>query len=448
MSLKKQILFVIVIIASVHPCLSEEPRMITLEECLTIALQNHPEIKSAYEHQDSAAAGYRISLSGNKVSVNASAKTVEYLNPDRSQGQVNIPGRDTTIGLFAGLAASYRLYDPTVSKTIDISRLNVDISKINTAQIKNRVMLNVKKAYYSYGMAREMTGFREIMMKKHEERLAKNRILNRIGQKSVLEVSKSELDLETAKLEYERSESNEYLKKANLLTNMGIMADNVEFLPVINLELSELRYSIDELYNLFQTHSIDSISMDLKKRIGKLNIELQKSQNYPRVDIQAAFGFENKSLQDRDSVESAAKGNDWDPTFHAGFSAAIPIYTGGAIGGKIDQAVAEYNTILYDEKKMNIGIKSSIRANYNLLNDLSKQIHMSKFMVRNAEKHLDLTQRYYENGVGSILDVRDAEMSLINSQLNSVKALYEYMITLADISHAVGLKEEQICKQK
>ncbi len=109
--------------------------------------------------------------------------------------------------------------------------------------------------------------------------------------------------------------------------------------------------------------------------------------------------------------------------------------------------MAEYNTTLYDEKKLHLTVKSAIRANYHFMIELTKQVSMSKLMVGNAEKHMTLTQRYYESGVSTQLDVRDAELSLLNSQLASVKAQYDYMTTLAELSHIVGVKEEFLCKR-
>lgn len=427
--------------------LPAQPRQVTVDECIKIAEQNHPEIKAAFENQNAAVANYRISQAGNSVIVDASVKTVEYLNADRSPGQVNIPGKDTTIGLFAGLGATYNLYDPRVSTTIDSSRLSVDLSKMNTFMVKNRIMLNVKKAYYGYGLARESALFKEKLMHKYEEKLAKTKILHRIGQRSALDVSKSELDLETSKLDYERSRNSETSMRTNLLIAMGILDDNIDFSPVIMQEFPEIRYTVNELYNLAQTNSVDIKSIEMKKQLGKLNIELQKAGHYPRVDIQAAFGFENRSVQDRVGMEEGARGKNWDPTFHAGFTASVPIFTGGATGGRVDKSVAEYNTILYDEKKLNLNVKSMIRTNYYFMIELTKQISMSKLMVGNAEKHMALTQRYYESGVSTQLEVRDAELALLNSQLVSVKAQYDYLINLSELSHIVGVKEEYLCKK-
>ncbi len=423
-----------------------QSRTVSIDECVQIALQNHPEIKAAFENHNAAIANYKIAHAGTNVIVDASAKTVEYLNPDRSPGQMNIPGKDTTIGLFAGLGASYNIYDPRISVTIDINKMNVDFAKINTIIVKNRVALGVKKAYYQFALARESSLFREKLMKKFREKLMKTEVLHKIGQSSALEVSKAQLDYETSKLEYDRSKNTENSMKTSLLIAMGIVEESIDFAPVIVQGFQEIKYSLEELYGIAQQNSLDLKSVELRKQLSKLNIELQKASRHPRVDIQAAFGFENRDLQNKESIKSGLMGNNWDPTFHAGFTASMPVYTGGALSARIDKSLAEYNTVLYDEKKTNLTIKSQIRANYYLMIELLKQVQNSKLMIQNAEKHLALTQHYYVRGMSTQIEVSNAELALLNAQLAAVKTQFDYFITKSELSHIAGIREDQLCK--
>lgn len=421
-------------------------RTVTVDECVQIAFQNHPEIKAAIENQDAAIANYKVAVAGSNIVIDASAKTVEYLNPDRSPGQINIPGKDTTIGLFAGLAASYNLYDPRVSISININKVNVDIAKLNTVLVKNRVALGVKKAFYQYALARDSSLYREKLMNKFHEKLVKIVVLHKMGQSSALEVSRAQLDYETSKLDYDRSKNNENAMKINLLISMGIIDETIEFAPMVDQKYWEVKYSLDELYNFAQQNSFEIKIVMLRKVVSKMNIELQKASRHPRVDVQAAFGFENRDLQNRDAIKEGLMGNNWSPTFHAGFTASMPVYSGGAISARIDRSLAEYNALLYEERKINLNIKSQIRSNYHLLIELTKQLQNSELMVQNAEKHLKLTQHFYERGQSTQMDVSNAELSLLGAQLSLVRTKYDYLITKAELAYLVGLNEEQICK--
>ena len=47
-----------------------QTRGVSLEECIEIALQNHPEIMASLEEQKKALAHYRVAKSKNKVLIN------------------------------------------------------------------------------------------------------------------------------------------------------------------------------------------------------------------------------------------------------------------------------------------------------------------------------------------------------------------------------------------
>lgn len=447
MFLRKLFIFTGILFACVDIAYTQS-REVSIAECINIALQNHPDLMASLENQNGALADYHVAKAANRVNINATANTVEYLKEGRSSSQANVPGRDTAIGLFAGLAATYNIYDPRRNTNIDVKRVSIDYAKMNSVKVRETIVKDVKVSYYNYAMERETASLRKELMKKYEEKLAKTRILYRIGQRSALDVSKAEVDLESSRIQFERSKNQENSSRTTLLTSMGIMDDNIAFSPGYIEDLPEVKFSVDELYDLSKQNYPELNMVLLQKRIGKLNVELQKASNYPTIDITAALGFENRNLQGAGAFEENLQSNNWSPTAHAGFTAAFPIYSGGAISGKIDSAVSQYNSIVYQERKLKVKVKGMIRSSFQEMSELKKQREMSLLMVDNARKHLKLTQRYYETGVGSQLEIRDAELSVLDAELTLIKTKYGYMITLANLSNLVGLGEKYLCSKK
>ena len=73
-------------------------KKVTLNKCIKIAIQNHPEIKISLENRRKRVAGYKVAKAQNKILVNGEVKTVEYLKSGKDQNELNIPGRDTDFG--------------------------------------------------------------------------------------------------------------------------------------------------------------------------------------------------------------------------------------------------------------------------------------------------------------------------------------------------------------
>lgn len=126
----------------------------------------------------------------------------------------------------------------------------------------------------------------------------------------------------------------------------------------------------------------------------------------------------------------------------------MPIYDGGAISALVDSASSEYNKTIFQEREIIMKMKTEIRTNCDSLNEILKQIKMSRLVIENAEKHLTLAQRSYETGAGTQLDTQDAQVSVINAKISYITAKYSYLNTLSKLSATVGLGEVHLCKRK
>ncbi len=429
-----------------------EYRKVTLERCIEIAIQNHPEIKISLEAQKKSLAGYKVAKAQNKILVNGEVKTVEYLKADTDPNALNIPGRDTDFGLFAGATATYNIIDPKKSNMEEMARLTVDMSKMKAVKVRESIVFNVKNSYYSYVFSRESKVLREELMEKFRLKLDRAKKLYENGQRPILDVSKAEVDLADAILEYEKAKNAEKLMKTKLLASMGILDEDIEVLPEKVEDLPQLKYSLKELYKLGEYNYPNIKLAKLNKKVSKIRIEVEQSARYPTVDILGALGFENKF--DNNEFKSWDKfnnrffdGDNWEPTVHAGLQARMPIFDRGGIEGKVESAVADYRKSEYQERQILINMRSLIRAYLQAMNELKRQMEISKLIIENAQKHVMLAQKSYENGVTTQLDMQDAEMSVVKARLGLIQSRYDYLKILARLANTVGLKEGDLCKK-
>ena len=138
----------------------------------------------------------------------------------------------------------------------------------------------------------------------------------------------------------------------------------------------------------------------------------------------------------------------WNPAFHAAIQASIPIYSGGKISAKIDSARSDYNKLVYKEKETLIDIKNQVRDNFKNLEDVKQQMELSELVIKNAQRHQLLAQRSYENGGGSLLELQDADLSVIRAKIGFLESKYAYLITLAKLTNIIGSGEDSICKSR
>jgi len=69
---------------------------------------------------------------------------------------------------------------------------------------------------------------------------------------------------------------------------------------------------------------------------------------------------------------------------------------------------------------------------------LQQRIKANEAAARAAKENLDLANGRYEVGVGSIIEVTDAQNTYTDAQTTYVRALYDYKIADAQFARAVG----------
>ena len=121
------------------------------------------------------------------------------------------------------------------------------------------------------------------------------------------------------------------------------------------------------------------------------------------------------------------------------------MWAGGGINAKADAKLAEYNKSKYIEQLLSIKMKAMIKNYFQSISEFEKQFELSELVIKNSQKHLTLARKSYENGISTQLDIQDAELILMKSELGFIKAGYEYLILLAKLANVVGLGEEYIC---
>jgi outer membrane protein len=442
--------------------LHSELKKISLDECIGVAVQNHPEIKASEEESNIAQANYAMAKSRTSPNINFEIKTVEtqVANEDGTikkpkNGVVSIPGKDTMVGLFVGPTMIYNLIDPQRSEAIDSARSAIDLAKMKNLKVKGDIILNVKKNYYGYLFARENRAKRDELVDKFRSKLEKANLLFKRGQRPGLDVSKAEVDLADARLEYEKAKNYESVVKSELLASMGIMDEDIEFSPIKVAKLPDLRYDLKKLYQLSEGNNPDIKISQMTKDINQLNVSMARSAHYPSVDLLGAFGMQNTNIlynwenpyKYPETYQEKLKGKNWNSTFNLGIGAKVNMWSGGGIDAKVDSRIAEFNKSKYIEREILINVRTLIKNYYQTINEYKKQIDLSILVMDNSQKHLKLAQKSYENGISTQLELQDAEMTLLKSELGYIKAGYDYLIILARLSNVVGLGEEYICKK-
>lgn len=472
-------LYTTLLIACLLPCYSafsqESKKVVTLNECINIAIQNNPAIMVSEEDKKKALADYRIVNAARNIAISADIRSSQYpkqlktwkysdwdpyinylgLSPEQQiyytyershitskKNFIDELSSHYTLGISFGITAGVSLYNEKNNRLAAQAKSGIKLSEIQSRKAISDVILSVKKAYYAYMLAQESITIQEKLLKYDRDRLKLIEVFYKNAQKQIYDYNKAKYDCTDDELQLQKAKNAERSARVALLLAMGISDPGTEFVIEKNDDVPVLQYSLQELNKLGEINYPDLQIVKMQKEISKIKVSVENAGHYPTVDLQLQAAYENGQL-DKYIFDS----DNWKPSFCAGFIARIPIYSGGMVSARVDSAKTDYNKMVYRVKDAQINMELNLKDSYNLLQELFKQISMARQLMENSEINYRMALRSYESGATTMLELNDASIARINSEYSYLKTKNDYLMTLAKISSIVGLGEDALCKK-
>jgi outer membrane protein TolC len=178
------------------------------------------------------------------------------------------------------------------------------------------------------------------------------------------------------------------------------------------------------------------IETDILKQTIRLNELNTKRFTMGYLPSLSAFAAHQQVLQRDDLFDGAQPG--FFPTTIVGLKLNVPIFDGFDKAAKIKKSkidVQKFQLQLNDlERNITLQVTNA-RATYS--NATGRLVSQDKNLAL-AEKILKTTRIKYREGVGSSLEMTQAEQELYRTQANRLNALYQLVVAKADLDKALG----------
>ena len=125
--------------------------------------------------------------------------------------------------------------------------------------------------------------------------------------------------------------------------------------------------------------------------------------------------------------------------WNAGVTLTFPLFQGFNIVGQVEQAQAAADAADADLELLKESVVLEVEQAYLGLREAEERLGATAKLVEEAEQSLVLAERQYVAGVGTVLDVTDAELSLSNAHITQIQGLFDYNSSLATLQKAMGM---------
>lgn len=332
----------------------------------------------------------------------------------------------------AGLNVSLPLIVPSLWKNIQMSDVDIQLAMEQARASRINLVNQVKKAFYSLLLAQDS---HEVFKKTYStDSVHLTNIKNRYNQGVVAEYDVITADVRLKSLIPNILQSENMMKIAELQLKMLMGIDSEVPIEIVgaltNYEAAMFDVIIPADTSLM--HNSDIRQFDLQTELAQKGYEMQKLQFSPT--LVSSFNYMYMSQNN----DFRFRNYRWDPYSMLGFTLSIPLFNGGQRYHNMKQSEVQLYQLQEQRKDLERGLKLSIQNNYDLMAKSMEQVTATQTAVEQARKGYQITQKRYETGMGTIVDVNSAALAVTSAELQYRNAIYDYLAAKSDLEKVLG----------
>ncbi|MCE5286572.1 MAG: TolC family protein [Pelosinus sp.] len=395
------------------------PVELTLDDAVALALKNNLNITIAGVTRESTAWKINQAQTGKKWSVDYTL----------SGSRTKSTGANGAVDAFGHkISATLPLYTGgTVEAGIKQAEINLKVADWDVEKNKQQVKLDATTGYFDILQARNVLKVDQESVDQLAAHLKNVEAQYNVGTVAKSDVLQSEVKLANAK-QLLIAQQNTYDIAISSLNNVLCLPLDTEL--EIKEELSYTKYddiSLEDCIKRGLANRPEVMEADLNVEYYKQGVISVKGNKKPKVSLNGTVNLADDKLPGTDN-------NGWS----VGVTAQWSVFDSGRIDSQVKQSDADFGKAQYTAKQTRDSVALAVRQAYLNMKAAEKQIDTTKVAVEQAEEDFKIAKVRYSSGVGTNLDVMDAELSLTQAKTNYIQALYNYNTSKAKLDKAMG----------
>lgn len=443
---------------------AQDSTAFTLKEAISYALENSNTIKNAQIDQQIADAKVKETRGIGLPQIDGTAQVVNnpklprmfimagspfIQNPPAGAELDDVVSMPNLFQLKssgdASLSASQLLFNSSYLVGLRAAKTYKELSDKSSVQTQQDLIEQVSKAYYAAVINQERIRLFDSNIARVDSLLKNTRALFQGGFAESIDVDRVEVQYNNLIIERDKflriqQLAYELLKfQMNFPMNQPIkIKDGIETVVMLkdaNILEQDWTYSSRIDYSILETNYA----------LQKLNIQNEYSASLPSLAAFGTLGLSTGSntfgglFKTETELQTSEYGVDkWYSYSMIGLSLNVPIFSGLSRTYRIQQAKLSLQKVENTFGTLKSGIDLEINQGKLTYTNALQSMEAQKRNMALAEKVARVTKIKFEQGVGSNLEVTDAESALREAQINYYSAMYDAVIAYIDLLSAYG----------
>jgi len=411
--------------------------VLTIDEAIALALRQNPFHLASEERIAQARAGVRQAVAGFLPTLNASGGNTLDEKLFVLEFPSFVPGEPPqrfsidftkdyqmalTFGLplFAGgrLTAGYRM-----------ANLGLKASQESVRLSEQETVLQAKQAFYGYLLAREFSEVANEGLRLAEDFMKNVKNLYDVGMASKFDLLRSEVQAANLKPQAIRARNSVEVAALGLKTVCGLDLDT----PIEvkgELVAPPLDAEARDIVAEAQALRPELRQLDYQRGMAGESLKIARGALLPTLAIGGQYNVWGDSLRLRKGV--------WQNYYTINLSLTLPLFNGFDAEARIGQAKAQIRELDWTRKGLSDAIGFEVRQATLNLSQARETLLSQEKNVEQAREAVRIAELNYAEGLATNLDVSTAQVALSQARTNYSQALYDCVISQAQLEKAVG----------
>lgn len=390
-------------------------RALTLKDCLELAMQNNVDVLTGRNNVTSARSGSVSARSDYAPQLSLQTNALTW----GSQGVLN----KTTNG--TAFTVTENIFDGGLREAkVQSADQSVKQNQAALGRTVQTVSYNVSKAYCEVLRARHLANVAQANVRYDEGLREQIKARAELGTAANVDVLPIEAQLANARVSLLSAKNKVRTTSLELQRVMGVSTRSDFEIADVSIS-STATPNLDTLVEQALKSRPDVLEYSAATKSARASVRQAKINMFPRPTItaeyqrQVAGGFTTGGTQVVGGI-------------------VFDIFNGGANQAAYKQARAAQSSAQLQERQLNKDIRSDVEEAYLTLTSAKERIDATAVSLESANKNYSAQKERYSQGLGTTLDLLNAEVQMITAQSDEVEARYDYYIAIAQMDYATG----------
>jgi outer membrane protein len=409
--------------------------MLPKEQAILLTLENNFDIKVASNFLQMAENNAQILNSGFLPIITGIAG-VEYSNQNQEatfqSGEVGAIRGAETDRYNASVNLDYTIFDGLGRRyTYKSLKEQRDLSQLEVRETIEVTMLQLFTVYYEVARLTENVSVLEETLSNTKDRLKRAEYQFEYGQTSRLEVLNAQVDITTDSVNL--MNARQQLANAKRDLNVVMNTDLERQIKVDTMVKFVNTLVIETFLKEAEANNVTLLQAEQNIKVSDYNKKASKAVFLPSLGLTGTYGWNEGNFPETNFLASSTSYG-----FTGGLNLTWNLFDGGRGITNVKNAKIEYDNQVLLKEQLKVQVKRNIANAYGNYQNRLAIFHLQQQNVITTQNNFERSNEQYKIGQISSLELRQAQINLLNAQTTKNLAKYEAKLAELEVLQLTG----------